>query len=158
MKRSRRRLLPFALSIVLAVTLTVGRGDGRTATQGAERWVSTWATAQQLDVPMARGVGPAPVTPSPSSSSSSDIQTRPAVAGTSPQQPTPAFTGQGRSGRGGGPAANIPTTLSDQTIRMVVRSSIGSRRIRVALSNMLNTQPLQIGAAHIARHSGNDAI
>jgi lysophospholipase L1-like esterase len=41
---------------------------------------------------------------------------------------------------------------------MVMRSSIGGRRVRIALSTMLNAEPLRIGAAHIAIHAGRGAI
>jgi lysophospholipase L1-like esterase len=109
MEHNRTRLF----AVALALSLVVASPAWQTAAQGRDHWVATWATAQQLDVPVARGRGP---------------------------------------------ATNIPTTLNDQTIRMVVRASIGGRRVRVALSNMLNTQPLHIGAAHVARHTGNDAI
>lgn len=45
---------------------------------------------------------------------------------------------------------NLPAILSDQTVRQVVRTSVGGSRVRVVLSNDYGTQPLQIGAAHIA--------
>ena len=41
---------------------------------------------------------------------------------------------------------------------MVVRTSIGGRRVRISLSNMLNAEPLTIGAAHLALHAGHGAI
>jgi lysophospholipase L1-like esterase len=41
-------------------------------------------------------------------------------------------------------------TFSGQTIREVVRISIGGHRLRVRLSNELGTVPLTIGAAHLA--------
>ncbi|WP_246541938.1 SGNH/GDSL hydrolase family protein [Collimonas antrihumi] len=52
---------------------------------------------------------------------------------------------------------NIPATLSNQTVRQIVRLSIGGKRARVVLSNEYGTTPLTIGAAHIARAalSGN---
>jgi lysophospholipase L1-like esterase len=58
----------------------------------------------------------------------------------------------------GGPPANLPATFADQTIRMIVRASVGGRRVRVELSNMLGAQPLAIGAAHIGVHEGGGAI
>lgn len=45
---------------------------------------------------------------------------------------------------------NIPASLADQTVRQVVRTSLGGPRVRVVLSNEYGTQPLRIGAAHIA--------
>jgi len=40
--------------------------------------------------------------------------------------------------------------ISNQTIRMVVRPTLGGQRFRVRLSNEFGTSPLAIGAAHIA--------
>jgi lysophospholipase L1-like esterase len=44
------------------------------------------------------------------------------------------------------------SSFKDQTVRMIVRSSIGGSRVRVELSNAYGTSALQIGAAHIALH------
>src|ERR1700733_8599039 len=41
-------------------------------------------------------------------------------------------------------------TFADQSIRMVVRSTIAGTRAKVLFSNELSTTPLRIGAAHIA--------
>ena len=43
-----------------------------------------------------------------------------------------------------------PSTISNQTIRQVVRVSIGGERLRVVLSNAFGTAPVEIGAAHVA--------
>jgi lysophospholipase L1-like esterase len=48
------------------------------------------------------------------------------------------------------PGAPAPITFSNQTIRMIVRTSIGGRRARVQFSNSHGTVPLSIGAAAIA--------
>lgn len=62
-----------------------------------------------------------------------------------------APTGPPRPARQKGPeASNLPASLADQTVRMVAHVSIGGRRVRVELSNMMNAQPLEIGAAHVA--------
>src|SRR5271169_4846434 len=37
----------------------------------------------------------------------------------------------------GGPPANLPATFADQTVRMIVHASVGGKRVRVKLSNML---------------------
>ena len=49
------------------------------------------------------------------------------------------------------PAANVPPPLQvhDQTLRQVVRASIGGARVRVVLSNAFGTQPLAVGAARV---------
>jgi lysophospholipase L1-like esterase len=62
--------------------------------------------------------------------------------------------------RAGGPpqAAPAPTTFNDQTVRMIVRTSLGGRRARVTLSNAYGNGPLKIGTAHIALRSKESAI
>jgi lysophospholipase L1-like esterase len=56
------------------------------------------------------------------------------------------------------PPPNLPHTFEDQTLRMVLRTSIGGRRVRISLSSMLNAEPVTIGAAHLAIHAGHGAI
>ena len=41
-------------------------------------------------------------------------------------------------------------TLNNQTVRQVVRISLGGSRFRVRLTNEYNDNPLRIGAAHVA--------
>lgn len=40
--------------------------------------------------------------------------------------------------------------VNDQTLRQIVRTSIGGSRVRVGFTNVFGTTPLDIGAAHIA--------
>jgi lysophospholipase L1-like esterase len=49
-------------------------------------------------------------------------------------------------------------SFNNQTIRMVVNTSIGGRTARVELSNTFGTNPLRIGAAHIALRDHGSAI
>lgn len=49
----------------------------------------------------------------------------------------------------------IPGQLQDQTFRQSARVSLGGSRLRVRLSNVYGTQPLRIGAASIAAHTGD---
>lgn len=49
----------------------------------------------------------------------------------------------------------IPGQLQDQTFRQSARVSLGGSRLRVRLSNAYGTQPLRIGAASIAAHTGD---
>jgi hypothetical protein len=53
---------------------------------------------------------------------------------------------------------NFPRNLWNQTIRQIVRVSIGGKRVRVVLSNEYGTQPLLIGAAHVALSDTGSAI
>lgn len=52
----------------------------------------------------------------------------------------------------------IPAQLNDQTIRQIVRVSLGGRKVRVLLSNEYGKAPLTIGAAHVARADGGARI
>jgi lysophospholipase L1-like esterase len=51
-----------------------------------------------------------------------------------------------------------PSGFSNQTIRMVVHTSLGGRRARVQLSNTFGTTPLKIGAAHVALRDKESTI
>ena len=42
-------------------------------------------------------------------------------------------------------------TFHNQTIRLIVRTSAGGKKVRIKISNTFGDQPLHIGAAHIAR-------
>ena len=49
-------------------------------------------------------------------------------------------------------------TLTNQTIRQIVHTSIGGSRIRVVLSNAFGTAPIDIGAAHVALRDKDNTI
>ena len=53
---------------------------------------------------------------------------------------------------------NIPRTLRNQTVRQIVRVSIGGNRIRVVFSNEYGSKPLMIDAAQIALAGAGAAI
>jgi lysophospholipase L1-like esterase len=89
-----------------------------------EHWVATWATAL-----VAR---PLPTTPPPN----------PPAAAAPSGAPVPVPTSQ--------PRPPPPTTATNQTLRQIVHVSIGGDRVRVVLSNVFGTAPLQIGAAALA--------
>lgn len=48
------------------------------------------------------------------------------------------------------PGMQAPVALNNQTIREIIRPTIGGERLRVRLSNEFGTKPLAIGSAHIA--------
>ncbi len=57
------------------------------------------------------------------------------------------------------PAANAgPYGATDSTYREIVHVSLGGSRLRVILTNEFGTEPLTIGAAHVALSSGGGAI
>src|SRR5690349_17816658 len=64
--------------------------------------------------------------------------------GASPQQPATLF--------------GTAPSFSNQTVREIVRISVGGTRFRVRLTNLYGAQPLVIGAAHIAISAGGSAI
>lgn len=57
-----------------------------------------------------------------------------------------------------GPGPNVPATLKNQTVRMVARSSVGGRRVRIQVSNAFGSKPLVISNAHIALRDKGAAI
>jgi lysophospholipase L1-like esterase len=124
-----------------------------------EHWVPTWGTAQQLvrtatppatsnAVPAA---APSTTTPSPAAASP--------PAATQPPGPAPSG-GTGVQAPGGGPVGPVfrVTTLTNQTVRMILRTSIGGRRARVRLSNAFGSVPVAVGAAHLARRAADSSI
>jgi len=59
----------------------------------------------------------------------------------------------------GAPPANAPpANFDNQTIRMIVRTSLGGRRLRVQFSNDYGTSALALGAAHVALREKASAI
>lgn len=62
------------------------------------------------------------------------------------------------SAAGGADQDDSPPRIDGRTVRQVVRASIGGARVRVLLSNQYGTEPLEIGAAHVALHAAAGAI
>ena len=85
---------------------------------------------------------------------------------------TLAAVSQGTSGQGhwvsawstavhtprSGPGAPPAQAFENQTIRMVIRPTIGGDRLRIRLSNEFGTVPLVIGSAHVALVKENGTI
>src|SRR5882757_5122251 len=44
----------------------------------------------------------------------------------------------------------VPETLTDQTVRQIVRTSVGGQQLRIVISNEFGARPLTIGAATVA--------
>lgn len=55
------------------------------------------------------------------------------------------------------PSASLQT-FSNQTLRLIVRTSIPGNRVRVRLSNEMGSTPLRIGAAHIGIRSSGASL
>ena len=122
-----------------ALALAVQLGPLAFAQSGAgdAHWVATWASAQQQP-----GFG------------------RGGFGGRGPvAQPGVAPGGApGQQAAAPATAAPAPSTLNNQTARMIVRTSIAGSRIRVQFSNAFGTAPLDMGAAHVAIRSKDSAI
>ena len=86
-------------------------------TKGQERWVATWATAQAL------------VRQAPARQVTAAAPAAAAPAG-------PATTPQAIGARG----------FNNQTVRMIVRTSIAGKRLRVRLSNAFGGTPVAVGS------------
>lgn len=118
--RSVRRTVP-----ALAVVCCVLAAPLLVLAQGGANdthWVGTWATAlvERGDPPAGR-----PPTQTP------------------PPQPSPGAFVPIR-------VLNPGLHFNDQTLRQIVRTSVGGDRLRVVFSNVFGTEPLAIGAASIA--------
>ncbi len=121
--------------VVCALALSLGLSA---ASAAAPHWVATWGTAQQLFRGAAGARGPVAVA-------------RPGLA---PQAAKPAVSGpQRRFGIPPGLAG-----LKNQTVRMIVRASIGGQSVRIRLSNAFGGAALTVGAAHLALRGTESAI
>lgn len=97
-----------------------------------DHWVATWAASPQAP----RFAFPR-VLANPPQSANQPGQTNPS--------PRP-------------PAFPPPPTINNQTVRMIVNTSIGGHRLRVRLSNAFGTSALKVGSAHIALRDKDSAI
>jgi lysophospholipase L1-like esterase len=141
--RTHRHTLLVAILLLLHLATLSAQQAATSAKATLEHWVPTWATAQQLVRVIAT---PAPPLSQPSQ-----------PAAQIPAAPTTAQPAAAPGGRGGGPIPPLQT-LNNQTVRMVVRTSIGGPRVRVKLSNAFNTNPVEVGAAHVAIRDKDSGI
>ena len=109
-----------------------------------EHWISTWGVSQ-LMMPM---VFHAPARPP----NQPDTTKLPAP----PNSPSEAHNPPPRQGPLA--EAKLPATFDDETVRMIGRASVGGKRLRIELSNMVTAEPVVIGAVHIALHKADGAI
>lgn len=162
-----------AIMILAAFTLS---GNAAAQNDSSAHWVVTWATAQgliarQAPIPGANGGGTppsnapgatrggAPSSAAPAAPSGPPANVPSTASGSGTNAPAAPSGAPPQAGRGLGPVRlPIPASLSDQTIRMIVRASIGGSEVRIEVSNMLNAAPLEIGAAHIGVHAGQGVV
>ena len=154
---NRRVALPAALLLVLSLTPTSAQRAAPKAAQS--NWVPTWATSQQLVrvTPQGRGAQP------PATATSTTAQQpagQAAAQAPAAQAPPTAPTAAAPAATPAPATAPLPPlqTFTNQTVRMILRTSIGGRRARVKLSNAFNGTPVEIGAAHIAVRDKDSGI
>src|SRR6185437_754 len=104
-----------------------------------DHWVATWTTAQPLIriQPRSRPAA-APSTPATQGAAS-----QPAPAPRPPASPQQRIIAQG---------------FHNQTIRMIVHTSIGGSRMRIRLSSPFGSEPVEVGSAHVAIHGKESEI
>jgi lysophospholipase L1-like esterase len=140
-----------SLSLLLALAATAAFAH---AAAPPDHWVGTWATA-----PMAANngraatltVAPPVVAPPANSTAPAPPSTQTPTPAAAPAQPVASASTSGR------PPAIIYGT-SDITLREIVHLSIGGPTVRVVFTNEFGTDPLTIGAAHIAVSQGGSTI
>jgi len=118
------------LFLLTACSLAAAELPAQSAPGGAEHWVATWATAQEL--------GP----------TSLDI----------PQVPPGVKMPDFSKLKGPMTPPRIPKTVQDQTVRMIVHTSLGGKKLRIELSNAFGKGIVSIGDAHIAIRTSESAI
>ena len=127
------RTLPAPAAIALALSL-VGL-EIVAAQSAADRWVGTWSTAtvgRPQTAPQGGGGGRGRGGPPPF------------MQNQCPPNPAPAAPGF--------------VHFTNQTLRQIVHTSVGGSRLRIVLSNSYGTEPLAIGAAHVAIRDRDAAI
>src|SRR5215471_15486421 len=135
------------LAVAAALACVVASASWTIQAQNrGDRWVGTWATAVVArPQPVPGGQPPPPQLP--------------LTASGQPNACQPAAFGPPAGGaRGGGQAPPPPLNFKNQTLRQIVHTSLGGDRVRVVLSNAFGTQPLEIGAAHVALREKDAAI
>ena len=56
------------------------------------------------------------------------------------------------------PTAPAKPGFSNQTVRMIVHTSIGGKRLRIKLASAFGSELLVVSAAHVASHATGSAI
>jgi len=103
---------------------------GQSGSLPRENWVVTWATAQEM----------APA-----------VQERPVIP---PGTKMPDFSAM----RGPRRPTQIPKDVADQTVRMIVHTSIAGKRLRLELSNAFGKNVVSIGSAHVAIRTSESSV
>jgi lysophospholipase L1-like esterase len=139
--------------IVAFVAAVVVAGPAVSQPRADERWVATWATAlvsRPLPSPAAAAAPGAPPPNAAAPAAPAPSAAPPAAAAAAPAAPTANAPPR--------PGFPPPATVTNQTVRQIVHTSIGGERVRVVLSNAFGITPLEVGAADIALRDKTSAI
>ena len=113
-----------------AFALAALEASGQSTRPSMENWVATWATPLEMAV---------------------TTQDRP-VLPPDVKMPTPS------AGRGNRSPRTPPAITDEQTVRMIVHTSIAGKRLRIELQNAFDKPPVSIGGAHIALRTTGSSI
>ena len=124
-------MIRFRTFVLLAVSIlfTVAM-VGQSGSLPSENWIVTWATSQEM----------APA-----------VQERPVIP---PGTKMPDFSAM----RGPRRPTQIPKDVADQTVRMIVHTSIAGKRLRLELSNSFGKSVVSIGSAHVAIRTSESSV
>ena len=125
----KRHLRPLLFALAMVAAVVDATAYGQT-----QQWVATWGTAQ------------------------SNFRAAPAPPPLSPPPGTPAAPAPGPDPRRRHPIPPSISGLNNQTVRMIVRASLGGETVRVRLQHAFGAPSVTIGAAHIARREKDSAI
>jgi lysophospholipase L1-like esterase len=142
-----------AAMILSLIAGPVGAQENRSDITG-QHWVGTWATAvvgrpSAISAPQQTVATPTATTGG-QPSSAAPLTTPPAARAAQPAS----------AAREGAPRTPPPPPVqfNNQTLRQIVRTSIGGERVRLVLSNRFGTAPMNIGAVHLALRDKESAI
>jgi lysophospholipase L1-like esterase len=157
MRAARTLLVVGTIAAHASLVTAQGISNGKKP-RADERWVPTWGTAQQL-IRTATAVPTSNAAPAPAPSMTAPSPAAASQPAATQPQPAPS-AGTGVQAPGGGPVSPAfrVTTLTNQTVRMILRTSIGGHRARVKLSNAFGSAPVVVGAAHLARRATDSSI
>jgi lysophospholipase L1-like esterase len=140
-----------AYSAVLCALLVFPAASGHAAPQ-PDHWVGTWA-ASPVSSPNVRRPRPAPV----SAGTTNGNPVAPPTTAPAPAVQTPAPNPpEAAPSTSIDPAQTFAAT--DTTLREIVHVSLGGPLARIVLTNEFGTEPLTIGAAHLALSAGGSSI
>jgi len=121
----------FRTLVLLGVsTLSTVAMVGQSNSLPLENWVTTWATAQEMAL---------------------TVQERPDLP---PDIKMPDFSKM----KGMKMPAQAPKDVADQTVRMIVHTSIAGKRLRLELTNAFGKSVVSIGNAHVAIRTAESSI